>query len=332
MPDAPTLSIAVTETTDPDRDAAAAVITSPLGSRQVGEFLRLTAISNYPITSITWTVPGELISGAVQRPGLGFYLPLVYFTANPLIVSWLNPGQYVVTANAVTTNGPVSRTHVIPIIAPLVTSFVSHLHGGARVVTFDMKPYVLRLVNQVNPSLDGVTFEATIQRNGATGYIGFLQLASNQRFRMDTVNHGHDYSINDQWVLDNGANPTSIIYRSAVWPLTDGQVINTSDGPGGELAYPTNTLSIGVDPLPSPERYRLFVVFLPLPSNPENTTMWVPLQELAWSWGGAARISLNPPGYVLSDPGTLNAYNSVPVTQFAQLPSWTTNTLAGTWL
>jgi hypothetical protein len=294
---------------------------------QIGEVLTLTVRSNAAIISVMWEVAGLVVSTAVQGPGAGGYVPFFGRYINPTQLAMLVPGYYTVTCTGLTSRGPAVSTHMITVSGPRVINFSATPIGRPMVRQSAGGQTMLQLWQSVGGG--GISFSALVDAQGCVGSLGFMQLANDQRFRVDTDNHGHDFSINDQWVLDNGANPTSIIYRNQTWPTAVGQVLMTSsDAPGGELAAPVKTYSIGVEPLEFPERFRLFVMFKPTVAN----GFWVPLQELVWSWGGAATLNDNGVGYRLSDLGSVFSYPATSMQLMAQMPFWSSNTQAGVWL
>ena len=297
-------------------------------AHQVGEFVTLTAISDVPIVSVQWTFEGLPISDALQTVDQGLYIPLGFNNVNPIRRAWLEPGSWFVTCTGLTTEGPAFAEHAIEIFAPRVTKFESAITGTAQVVTkSDGKTYLQLLQPD---GRDGIWFDAEVDSNGAFGWLGFLQLASEERARYVPWPQGEVSSLNDRWVLDVGANPNSILYRGEEFDLVSGgsTKLAASDGPGAELASPIDQYFIGSPHLDADEQYRMFIVFMPRILG----SVWVPLWEVKWGWSGAAQEVDG--AYSLRNPAERVQWASFAglITEFDQMPAWTSNTDSRQWI
>lgn len=318
----------------------------------VGQVLESEIVSTHPILRIWWTISeqgaegnhapagphavyGSVLKAYPMSVNEGTPVPLsdTDLQSNPLTYVFTKPGDYIVTGNIVTESGLKQVLIPLAISAPEVVACTCDigLPAVVRDVYNGMQVFLLSLRSQDNTEHAGLVITARVSANELVeGYLGFIQLLTCQRTRIDDMNQTWVSSLNGEAVLDNGADLSSYLYAGFTWSLQPNTSVEVSmnDSPGLELtSKPFPILSIGVPPM-DPEGFQTFLFFKPK-GSPNKEVIWVPLAVVGWYWGGDVEYSWETG--MFRDPTSIIAFCTDCLSP-GILPSWTANQEMDSWV
>lgn len=287
----------------------------------VGQLTTHHATCDVPILAVHWSVQGETLKSynlSPDAPSLPIYLTGSDLQRNPLSFYWIEGGTYTVSVTIYTAYGWGTVQHTFNVTSPTITKFNSDT-GSVKLVDYTDNP-AIAFVSEFGEIGEGIMMQLEVQGNqNLVGQIATIQLIKTARQdQLDTGQNEH-FSINGQWVLDNGRKPGSYIYSGPV-QLNPGDTASLvpSDGPLQGMKYPPITqMNI------NKEEYKMYVMFKP---NCDNS-IWVPLRLLSWFWQGTATHSAEMWNIINAD----NSQNpdGGPVDS---PPGWVSNVKSGRWI
>lgn len=293
----------------------------------VGQMIQHLAVSNVPILSVQWVVGGSGVANYTLTPNAGTVTPITsdMLVQNPLTFAFTSADDWTVGVYITTAYGTAYVTNDFVVTAPQV-NFLDSMTQQVYVGAYAGGTY-LRFGDPDDPTVPGIVINAVLfGAQNVPGWVGILQLATNQRFGTDDEGRPWHWSLNGQAVLDVGPGGAYMFYQNQIEVLAPGAnaQFDITDAPALELGPPFQFVAVGDgDPI-VPETYESYLMFIPVGPG----SIWVPLSVLTWSWEGYSQFENGTWGPV-RQPN--NAVNPLGVLTDV-FPTWTTNTNAGQWV
>jgi hypothetical protein len=281
------------------------------------------SVTNVTFTNFSWTIPGQTVKRYDQLAVVDVtntYTVMENLTnsdlaSNSIAFYWINGGTNLeVDCSAMVNGKPVNGRAYFNVNRPagtLITVTTTNI-PPVNIITNDDGSLALQYGTFTNVAGQaGISefFSVTTPTNGA-GSFAYIQIIdlTTVEWTLDGDTNNTPHGINGTNILD--AIPYLYQYGLTSIGNSDTQSNRFYDYPGASLA--------GDNHVSSSDQFSGYLMYRP--AGDTNSTIWVTLQKVQWSWSGAATKGTN--GVWTLDTGYPNPPINPAGTNSTTLPTW----------